>query len=92
MNRQDDGEGIPDNAAVAHVLLPLRTTLYRRIDVPREQLYLDTPGTPHNDHVSVTPEFGARIIAGLERLGEQNPSVRPEQRADAMPPKHSGER
>jgi len=64
---------IHDAAAVAVVLLPPRTTTYRtRVEVPRSELYLDEPGTPHHDHRPVTPELGARLIRGLEHLGEDD--------------------
>ena len=62
---------IYDAGAVAVVILPPRTTTYRtRAEVPRSELYLDVPGTPHHDHRPVTPELGSRLIHGLERLGE----------------------
>lgn len=57
---------IRDASAVASALLPPRTTLYCRANVPREQLYLDVPGTPHHDHRPVDPELGERLIQGLE--------------------------
>jgi hypothetical protein len=61
---------IYDAAACARVLLPPRTTTYRsRAEVPRAQLYLDVPGTPHRDHAPMPLELGARLIRGLERLG-----------------------
>lgn len=67
---------IYDAVAVAVVLLPPHTTTYRRrAEVPRSELYLDVPGTPHQDHQLVSPELGARLIRGLERLGEgSNPA------------------
>jgi hypothetical protein len=62
---------IYDAGAVAVVLLPPRTTTYRtRAEVPRSELYLDMPGTPHHDHRPVTPELGARLICGLEHLDD----------------------
>jgi hypothetical protein len=50
-----------------------RTTVYlvQRADIPRESLYLDTPGTPHRDHQPVPPELGERIIDGLHHLDEE---------------------
>ena len=62
---------IYDAGAVAVVILPPRTTTYRtRAEVPRSELYLDVPGTPHRDHRPVTGELGARLIHGLEHLDE----------------------
>jgi len=50
-----------------------RTTVYlvQRSDVPRESLYLDTPGIPHNDHRPMPSELGERIIDGLLQLDEE---------------------
>jgi hypothetical protein len=53
-----------DPAALA-ALLPLRVTTHGR---DSRGLWLDTPGTPHQDHRPVDPVLGRRLIEGFENL------------------------
>jgi hypothetical protein len=46
------------------LLLPLRVTTHG----DARGRWLDTPGTPHQDHKPVDPELGRRLIEGLENL------------------------